>query len=104
MASLNLTESRIRELPLGSGIWRDQQVKGLMVICHATTKTYSVQGDVRRNGRHVRMKVDASHRARLNFNIVRRGLSIRIPSERASSRTSCAVALSMENANARRGS
>lgn len=61
MASLNLTESRIRELPLGSGIWRDQQVKGLMVICHATTKTYSVQGDVRRNGRHVRtvrVKID----------------------------------------------
>lgn len=61
MASLNLTEFRIRELPLGSGIWRDQQVKGLMVICHATQKTYSVQGDVRRNGRHVRtvrVKID----------------------------------------------
>jgi hypothetical protein len=36
-------------------------VKGLMVVCHATTKTYAVQGDVRRNGRHVRtvrMKID----------------------------------------------
>ena len=25
-----------------------------MVISHKTTKTYAVQGDVRRNGRHVR--------------------------------------------------
>ncbi len=68
MASLNLTESRIRELPLGSGIWRDQQVKGLMIICHATTKTYSVQGDVRRNGRHVRtvrVKIDRADRISL---------------------------------------
>jgi integrase len=61
MAVLNLTEARIRELELGSGIWRDEQVKGLMVVCHATTKTYAVQGDVRRNGRHVRtvrVKID----------------------------------------------
>ena len=54
MAIINLTEARIRELPLGSGIHRDTQVKGLMVICHKTTKTYACQGDVRRNGRHVR--------------------------------------------------
>lgn len=54
MSVLSLTEARIRDLPLGSGIWRDQTVKGLMVICHATTKTYAVQGDVRRDGRHVR--------------------------------------------------
>ncbi len=61
MAVLNLTEARIRDLALGSGIWRDEQVKGLMVVCHATTKTYAVQGDVRRNGRHVRtvrVKID----------------------------------------------
>lgn len=61
MAVINLTEARIRELEYGSGIWRDEQVKGLMVICHATTKTYAVQGDVRRNGRHirtVRVKID----------------------------------------------
>jgi len=61
MAVVNLTEARIRELEPGSGIWRDEQVKGLMVVCHATTKTYAVQGDVRRNGRHVRtvrMKID----------------------------------------------
>ncbi|MDT3684750.1 MAG: integrase [Pseudorhodoplanes sp.] len=61
MAVLNLTEARIRDLALGSGIWRDEQAKGLMVICHATTKTYAVQGDVRRNGRHVRtvrVKID----------------------------------------------
>lgn len=61
MAVINLTEARIRELEPGSGIWRDEQVKGLMVICHATTKTYAVQGDVRRNGRHVRtvrVKID----------------------------------------------
>lgn len=54
MAVINLTEARIRELPLGSGIYRDSQVKGLMVICHKTTKSYACQGDVRRNGRHVR--------------------------------------------------
>ena len=47
MAIMNLTEARIRELEYGSGIWRDEQVKGLMVVCHATTKTYAVQGDVR---------------------------------------------------------
>jgi hypothetical protein len=61
MAVLNLTEARIRDLQLGSGIHRDEQVKGLMVICHASTKTYAVQGDVRRNGRHirtVRVKID----------------------------------------------
>jgi len=61
MAVVNLTEARIRELEFGSGIWRDEQVKGLMVICHASTKTFAVQGDVRRNGRHirtVRMKLD----------------------------------------------
>ncbi|MGH6683933.1 MAG: tyrosine-type recombinase/integrase [Pseudolabrys sp.] len=61
MAVINLTEARIRDLEFGSGLWRDEQVKGLMVVCHATTKTYAVQGDVRRNGRHVRtvrVKID----------------------------------------------
>lgn len=61
MAVLKLTETRIRDLPLGSGIHRDEVVKGLMVICHKTTRTYAVQGDVRRNGRHVRtvrVKID----------------------------------------------
>ncbi len=61
MAVINLTEARIRDLEFGSGIWRDEQVKGLMVVCHATTKTYAVQGDIRRNGRHVRtvrVKID----------------------------------------------
>jgi hypothetical protein len=61
MAVINLTEARIRELEPGSGIWRDEQVKGLMVVCHATTKTYAVQRDVRRNCRHirtVRVKID----------------------------------------------
>lgn len=65
MAVLNLTEARIRELPAGSGIHRDEQVKGLMVICHKTTKSYAVQGDVRRNGRHVRtvrVKIDRCDR------------------------------------------
>lgn len=68
MAILNLTESRIRDLSLGSGIHRDEQVKGLMVICHASTKTYAVQGDVRRNGRHVRtvrVKIDRCDRVGL---------------------------------------
>lgn len=65
MAVLNLTEARIRDLPLGSGIHRDEQVKGLMVICHKTTRSYAVQGDVRRNGRHirtVRAKIDRCDR------------------------------------------
>jgi integrase len=65
MAVMNLTEARIRELPLGSGIHRDTQVKGLMVICHKTTRSYAVQGDVRRNGRHVRtvrVKIDRCDR------------------------------------------
>src|SRR4051794_24035818 len=68
MAVVNLTEARIRDLPLGSGIHRDEQVKGLMVICHRSTKTYSVQGDVRRNGRHirtVRVKIDRVDRVGL---------------------------------------
>lgn len=61
MAVSKLTEARIRDLPLGSGIHRDTEVKGLMVICHKTTRSYAVQGDVRRNGRHVRtvrVKID----------------------------------------------
>ncbi|MGJ0237727.1 tyrosine-type recombinase/integrase [Novosphingobium fluoreni] len=65
MAVMNLTEAKIRELPLGSGIHRDEQVKGLMVICHKTTRSYAVQGDVRRNGRHVRtvrVKIDRCDR------------------------------------------
>ena len=65
MAVINLTEARIRSLPLGSGIWRDEQVKGLMVLCHRTTRTFAVQGDVRRNGRHVRtvrVKIDRCDR------------------------------------------
>lgn len=65
MAVVNLTEARIRDLAPGSGIWRDEQVKGLMVVCHKSTKTYAVQGDVRRNGRHirtVRVKIDRCDR------------------------------------------
>lgn len=65
MAVLNLTEARINALPLGSGIWRDEQVKGLMVVCHASTRTYAAQGDVRRGGRHirtVRVKIDRCDR------------------------------------------
>lgn len=65
MAVVNLTEARIASFPLSSGIWRDEQVKGLLVICHASTKTYAVQGDVRRNGRHVRtvrLKIDRCDR------------------------------------------
>lgn len=69
MAVVNLTEKRIRDLALGSGIHRDEQVRGLMVICHKSTKTYAVQGDVRRNGRHVRtvrVKIDRVDRIGLN--------------------------------------
>lgn len=69
MSIVNLTEKRIRDLELGSGIYRDEQVRGLMVICHKSTKTYAVQGDVRRNGRHVRtvrVKIDRVDRIGLN--------------------------------------
>lgn len=68
MAVLNLTEAKIRDLPFGSGIHRDTQVKGLMVLCHKTTKSYACQGDVRRNGRHVRtvrVKIDRVDRISL---------------------------------------
>jgi len=68
MAIVNFTEARIRELPLASGIYRDEQVKGLLVVCHQTTKTFAVQGDVRRNGRHVRtvrLKIDRCDRMNL---------------------------------------
>lgn len=44
----------MRELPLGSGIHRDTDVSGLLCICHKTTRTYCVQGDVRREKRLVR--------------------------------------------------
>jgi hypothetical protein len=37
MAVINLTEARIRELEYRFGIWRDEQVKGVMVICYTTT-------------------------------------------------------------------
>src|SRR3546814_17822882 len=68
MAVLTLTEARIRELPMGSGIHRDEQVKGLMVICHASTKTYAVQGAVRRNGRHIRtVRVQIDRRDRIGL-------------------------------------
>ena len=54
MAIFKFTEARVRDLAPGSGIHRDTEVKGLMCICHRTTKTWAVQGDVRRNKRHVR--------------------------------------------------
>ncbi len=69
MAVVNLSDARIRAMPLGSGIHRDVKIKGLMVICHKTTKTYAVQGDVRRNGRHVRtvrVKIDRVERISLS--------------------------------------
>lgn len=62
---ISLTQSRVESLPLGSGTWRDEQVKGLLVRCHATTRTYSVQGDVWRNGRKIRtvkVKIDRCDR------------------------------------------
>ncbi|UWP96515.1 integrase family protein [Aliiroseovarius crassostreae] len=54
MTIFKFTEARIRNLPLGSGIHRDTDVKGLMCICHKTCKTFAVQSDVRREKRHVR--------------------------------------------------
>ena len=73
MAVMNLTEASIRQLRFGSGIWRDEQVRGLMVICHAATKTYAVQGDVRRNGPHVRtVRVKIDRVDRMNLRDARR--------------------------------
>ena len=54
MAIFKFTEARIRDLALGSGIHRDTDVKGLLCICHKTTKTFACQGDVRREKRLVR--------------------------------------------------
>ncbi len=54
MAIFKFTEARIRALELGTGIHRDTDVKGLLCICHKTTKSYAVQGDVRRGKRLVR--------------------------------------------------
>ena len=68
MAVIRLTEARIRSLEPGSGIWRDAEVKGLMVVCHKAAKTYAAQGDVRRGGRlvrTVRVKIDRCDRINL---------------------------------------
>jgi len=54
MTIFKFTEARIRDLEFSSGIHRDKDVKGLLCICHKTTKTYAVQGDVRREKRLVR--------------------------------------------------
>ena len=68
MAIFKFTEARIRDLPLGSGIHRDTEVKGLMAIAHKTTRTYAVQGDVRRDKRFirsVRVKIGRTDQVRL---------------------------------------
>lgn len=69
MTIFKFTEARIRDLPLGSGIHRDTDVKGLMCICHKTCKTFAVQSDVRREKRHVRtvrVKIGRTEHIRLN--------------------------------------
>ncbi|CUH63094.1 site-specific tyrosine recombinase XerC [Thalassovita gelatinovora] len=69
MTIFKFTEARIRDLPLGSGIHRDTDVKGLMCICHKTCKTFVVQSDVRREKRHVRtvrVKIGRADHIRLN--------------------------------------
>lgn len=86
MAIFKFTEARIRDLPLGSGIHRDTEVKGLICIAHKTCKSFSVQGDVRRNKRlvrsvrvkigrtdHVRLS-DARKRARELMNLIQSGV------------------------------
>jgi hypothetical protein len=57
---LKLTEAKIRDLPLGSGIWRDSECKGRFVIRHKTTRSYAVPTDLRRGGRHVKTSASAS--------------------------------------------
>ncbi len=54
MPVAKFTEAEVDKFPLGSGIWRDTEVKGLLCICHRSCRTFAVQGDVRRNGRHIR--------------------------------------------------
>lgn len=54
MGIFKFTERRVAELPLGSGIHRDTEVRGLMVLCHRSCRTWAVQGDVRRQKRLVR--------------------------------------------------
>lgn len=68
MTIFKFTESRVRDLLLGSGIHRDTDVKGLLCICHKTAKTWAVQGDVRRNKRFirsVRVKIGRTDHVRL---------------------------------------
>ncbi|MGE0420729.1 MAG: tyrosine-type recombinase/integrase [Reyranellaceae bacterium] len=51
---IKLSEKTVRELPLGSGATRDTEVKGLMVVCNAKSKSYAVQGDLWRDKRFVK--------------------------------------------------
>ncbi|WP_025310926.1 tyrosine-type recombinase/integrase [Roseicyclus elongatus] len=86
MSIFRFTEKRLADLPLGSGIHRDTTVRGLLCLCHKTTRTYSVQGDVRRNKRlvrsvrvkigrvdHVRLS-DARKKARELMNLIHSGV------------------------------
>lgn len=54
MTVFEFTEVRVRDLELGSGIHRNTDVKGLFCFCQKTTKTFAVQGGVRRQKRYVR--------------------------------------------------
>ncbi len=51
MPTIRLTEKRVRELPMGSGFTRDEEVRGLMVSAGKTKKSWVFQDDLRRNGR-----------------------------------------------------
>ena len=66
---IRLTEKTVRDLPLGSGIHRDEVVKGMFVQAHKTTKTYMIQTDLRRNKQFVksiRLKIDRCDRISLS--------------------------------------
>lgn len=51
---VKLTEKLVSDLSLGSGITRDTEVKGLMVIANRKSKSYACQGDVWRDRQFIR--------------------------------------------------
>ena len=53
MPRIDITEKTVRKLPLGSGTYLDNSMRGFMVVCNAASKSYVFQRDV--NGRATRV-------------------------------------------------
>jgi integrase len=53
MPRIDITEKSVRKLPLGSGTYLDNSMRGFMVVCNAASKSYVFQRDV--NGRATRV-------------------------------------------------